>query len=134
MTSSNDARRACGLRWALTLAIATAAPVFAQTPPPTAATDNTPTLQEVIVTGSRIKVPANISATSPLTVVNRDEIQQQGHTDVTDFINTLPQNFINSGSDLGNNSNPLLSAGGVSTVDLRGLGPQRTLVDRKSVV
>ena len=130
MTSSNDARRRCGLRWALTLAIVTAVPAFAQTPPPTAAanTDNTPTLQEVIVTGSRIKVPANISATSPLTVVNRDEIQQQGHTDVSDFMNQLPQNFINSGSDLGNNSNPLLSAGGVSTVDLRGLGPQRTLV------
>src|ERR1700731_954268 len=130
MTSSNDARRGCGLRWALTLAIVTAAPGFAQTAPPTAAatTDNKPTLQEVIVTGSRIKVPANFSATSPLTVVNRDEIQQQGHTDVTDFIKTLPQNFINSGSDLGNNSNPLLAAGGVSTVDLRGLGPQRTLV------
>ena len=54
--------------------------------------------------------------------------RQQGHTDVTDFINTLPQNFINEGADLGNNSNPLNSAGGVATVDLRGLGPQRTLV------
>jgi iron complex outermembrane receptor protein len=98
----------------------------------TAGTANTttpaPALEEVIVTGSRIPVPANITATSPLTVVSRDEIQQQGHTDVTDFINQLPQSFINSGSDLGNNSNPLLSAGGISTVDLRGLGPQRTLV------
>jgi iron complex outermembrane receptor protein len=94
----------------------------------TTASNSAPVLEEVIVTGSRIPVPANISATSPLTVVTRDEIQQQGHTDVTDFINQLPQNFINSGTDLGNNSNPLSAAGGIATVDLRGLGPQRTLV------
>lgn len=94
----------------------------------TANNSASPVLEEVIVTGSRIPVPANISATSPLTVVSRDEIQQQGHTDVTDFINQLPQNSINGNSDLGNSSNPLGSAGGISTVDLRGLGPQRTLV------
>lgn len=94
------------------------------------AANNAPpaTLDEVIVTGSRIPVPANVTATSPLTVVTQEEIRQQGHTDVTDFINQLPQNIINSGSDLGNNSNPLSSAGGIATVDLRGLGPQRTLV------
>jgi outer membrane receptor for ferrienterochelin and colicin len=38
------------------------------------------------------------------------------------------QNFINSGSDLGNNSDPPGSAGGIATVDLRGIGPQRNLV------
>ncbi len=99
--------------------------LFAQT---AASNTSSPALEEVIVTGSRIPVPANITATSPLTIVSRDEIQQQGHTDVTDFINQLPQNFINSGADFGNNSNPLSSAGGIATVDLRGLGPQRTLV------
>jgi iron complex outermembrane recepter protein len=128
MTSSSNARLARGLRWAVALALAAATPGFAQTPPASVTQDNTPQLQEVIITGSRIPVPANITATSPLTIVSRDEIQQQGHTDVSDFMNQLPQNVINSGSDLGNNSNPLLSAGGIATVDLRGLGPQRTLV------
>jgi iron complex outermembrane recepter protein len=119
--------RAFNKRFLLTAAIAMPCiPALAQQATSTGPAPET--LTEVIVTGSRIPVPANISATSPLTIVTRDEIQQQGHTDVTDFINQLPQNFINSGTDLGNNSNPLSSAGGIATVDLRGLGPQRTLV------
>jgi iron complex outermembrane receptor protein len=128
MNSSSNARYARGLRWAVALAVAAATPGFAQSPPAATSEDNTPQVQEVIITGSRIPVPANITATSPLTVISRDEIQQQGHSDVGDFINQLPQNVINSGQDLGNNSNPLGSAGGISTVDLRGLGPTRTLV------
>jgi iron complex outermembrane recepter protein len=130
MNRISEPRSSRGLRWAAGIALAVAAPAFAQTPPATTAdsSENTPAVQEVIVTGSRIPVPANITATSPLTVVSRDEIQQQGHTDVIDFMSQLHQNFINSNVDLGNTSNPLLSAGGVATVDLRGLGPQRTLV------
>jgi len=69
--------------------------------------ENTPVVQEVIVTGLRHPgAPPNITATGPLTVVSRDEIQQQGHTDVIDFMNQFPQHFINSHVDLGNNSNP----------------------------
>ncbi len=88
----------------------------------------TPALEEVVVTGSRIPVPANISSTSPTTVVSSQEIQLQGHTDITDVINALPQNIINTNNDFGNTSSPLTSTGGFSTVDLRALGPQRTLV------
>jgi outer membrane receptor protein involved in Fe transport len=41
----------------------------------------------------------------------------------------LPQNFNNSlGQDLGNTTTGLTTAGGVATADLRGLGPNRTLV------
>jgi iron complex outermembrane recepter protein len=87
-----------------------------------------PALEEVIVTGSRIPVPANLSATSPITVVSSQEIQLQGHTDISDVINELPQNIIGSNADFGNTSNPLTATGGFTTVDLRGLGPQRTLV------
>jgi outer membrane receptor protein involved in Fe transport len=93
---------------------------------PTAA--QTPALEEVVVTGSRIPVPANISATSPTTVVTSQEIQLQGHTDITDVINSLPQNIIGTNADFGNTSSPLTATGGFSTVDLRGMGPQRTLV------
>jgi iron complex outermembrane recepter protein len=90
--------------------------------------DQTTTLQEVVVTGSRIAVPGNLTATSPIAVVSREDIQLQGHTDVTDIMNQLPQNFVNGGVDFGNTSNPLSTPGGIATIDLRGLGPQRTLV------
>jgi outer membrane receptor protein involved in Fe transport len=99
------------------------------TPAPVADASATPApLQEVVVTGSRIKVPANITATSPISVLSSEEIQLQGRTDMTDILNQLPQNIINSAQDFGNTSNPLSSPGGIATVDLRGLGPQRTLV------
>src|SRR6266852_1050074 len=93
-----------------------------------AATPDQLVLQEVIVTGSRIPVPASVSATSPTAVVTNQEIQLQGHSDITDVINSLPQNIIGTNADFGNTSSPLTATGGFSTVDLRGLGPQRTLV------
>ena len=101
---------------------------IAQTAPAAAAAQPTPQIEEVIVTGSRIPVPANISGTSPITVVSSQEIKLQGRTDITDILNQLPQSIIGSNADFGNTSSPLTSTGGFSTVDLRGLGPQRTLV------
>ena len=82
---------------------------------------------EVVVTGSRIPQP-NLASVSPIQVVTDREFKLQGKTDVIDLINTLPQNFQNAAVDFSGTSNPLSSPGGVSTADLRGLGPQRTLV------
>ena len=78
MTSSSNAGFARGLRWAVALALAAATPGFAQTPPPAIAenAENTPNLQEVIVTGSRIPQP-NMTSTSPIQVVNSQEIQDR---------------------------------------------------------
>jgi iron complex outermembrane receptor protein len=85
-------------------------------------------LQEIIVTGSRIAAPNEVS-TSPIQVVTSKDIQVYGKTDVSDVINLLPQNFNNDlGQDLGNGTSGLTTAGGVATADLRGLGPGRTLV------
>ncbi|MGA2777526.1 MAG: TonB-dependent receptor [Steroidobacteraceae bacterium] len=85
-------------------------------------------LQDIIVTGSRIAAPNEVS-TSPIQVVTAKEIQVYGKTDVTDLINLLPQNFTNDlGQDLGNGTSGLTTPGGVATADLRGLGPGRTLV------
>ncbi len=117
----------CALTWSACVCIAAIEmPAIAQQAPAT--TPEPATLQEVVVTGSRIPVPANISATSPTTVITNQEIQLQGHTDITDVINALPQNIIGTNSDFGNTSSPLTATGGFSTVDLRGMGPQRTLV------
>ncbi len=107
------------------LATLSSGSLFGQTPAPAA--EETPALQEVIVTGSRIPQP-NMTSVSPIQVLTSQDVQLTGTTDIISLLNTLPQQFINSQTDLGPNQNPLSSAGGESNADLRGLGPQRTLV------
>jgi len=124
----NIARRAtqlAALAW--TAMSATAFAADADSPPLPATTDMAPALQEVIVTGSRIAQP-NMTSTSPIQVVTSKEIQLQGTSNIIDLMNNLPQNFQNSVADLSPTQNPLAAPGGISTADLRGLGPQRTLV------
>ena len=92
-----------------------------QAPPATASNTADTTLQEVVVTGSRIKQPA-LEAVSPITAVSVAEIQQSGTTRIEDILNQLPQVVGDMGSALAN------GATGAATVSLRGLGCQRTLV------
>ncbi|MGB6308859.1 MAG: TonB-dependent receptor [Steroidobacteraceae bacterium] len=85
-------------------------------------------LQEIVVTGSRIAAP-NAVSTSPIQVISAESIATTGKTDISDLIMQLPQNLNNSiGQDLGNTTSGLTTAGGIATADLRGLGPNRTLV------
>jgi outer membrane receptor protein involved in Fe transport len=106
--------------------LAQAVPAAAQ-PVPSAPAESQP-LQEIIVTGSRIASPNEVS-TSPILAISSQSIKVSGKTDITDLINQLPQIFSNDlGQDLGNNTSGLTTAGGVATADLRGLGPARTLV------
>src|ERR1044072_3939328 len=48
--------------------------------------------QAIVITGSRIPQP-NLTATSPVAVVNSEEIRLQGTTRTEDLINSLPQAF-----------------------------------------
>lgn len=105
--------------------VAAAAEASAALPAPQQPTAAVP---EVMVTGSRIPVPANVTATSPLQVVTAQDIQLSGHLDTVSVMSSLPQMTISSGADFGNFSSPLNNAGGFATADLRGLGPQRTVV------
>ena len=93
----------------------------------TADTTSSTNVTEIVVTGSRIPQP-NLTSVSPIQAVSHQEFQLQGVTDVIDLLNTLPQNFQNNVSDFSNTTNPLTAPGGITTADLRGLGPQRTLV------
>jgi outer membrane receptor protein involved in Fe transport len=77
--------------------------------------------EEVVVTGSRIPQP-NLTSTSPVTQVTGADIQAAGITRVEDLINQLPQAFAAQNSTVAN------GASGTATVDLRGLGADRTLV------
>jgi outer membrane receptor protein involved in Fe transport len=102
--------------------------VLGSAPQASAATADSPALREIIVTGSRIAAPNEVS-TSPIQVISARTIQASGKTDITDIISQLPQILTNDlGQDLGNGTSGLNSAGGVATADLRGLGPGRTLV------
>ncbi len=80
-----------------------------------------PALQEVVVTGSRIVQPG-LKSISPVTAISAKEIASQGTTSIEDVLNNLPQVMADQGSMSSN------GASGTATVDLRGLGPQRTLV------
>lgn len=85
-------------------------------------------IQEMVITGTRIQSP-NATSTSPILAVTSEELKSGGRSDITDVLNMLPQMNSNSlGQDLGNRTSGLSSAGGVATADLRGLGPNRTLV------
>jgi outer membrane receptor protein involved in Fe transport len=78
-------------------------------------------IEEIIVTGSRIK-RRDFLTPSPLTTIDRHEIEFSGQATIEETLNQMPQVF----PSLGRTSNNELG-GGVAWVDLRGLGPGRTL-------
>ena len=96
-------------------------------PPPLApedqATANPKTLQEVVVTGSRIP-RAQIEGPAPVVTITSQEIQQRGIVDVPDLMSSLTQNL----GALDNNQSTDGFSPGAQAVDLRGLGPNHTLV------
>src|SRR3546814_20994995 len=63
-----------------------------------------------------------LEGASPVTVVNSQEVKLQGITRTEDLINSLPQVFAGQGGNIAN------GASGTATINLRGLGAQRTLV------
>ncbi len=83
--------------------------------------DQATSVTEFVVTGSRIPQP-NLTSTSPITVVGTEEAKLEGSVRAEDLLNNLPQVFAGQGSMISNGSS------GTATVDLRGLGPARTLV------
>ena len=91
----------------------------AQTAPAAASPDTS--LQEVVVTGSRISVPTQVSI-SPVTFVSALDVQQSGVTRVEDLLDELPRVLPAQGANISNGPPAPLE------LDLRGLGAKRTLV------
>jgi len=79
------------------------------------------TVEEVIVTGSRIK-RANLEGANPVTVVDRAQMEVTGLTDVGDLLQSMPSM---SGSPIGTTTNN--GGNGSVTIDLRGMGANRTV-------
>ena len=75
----------------------------------------------IIVTGSRIVRP-DLEASSPVTTLSQEQFKQSNSATVEKLLAQNPQ-FVPAIASTVNNGNP-----GVATVDLRGLGDNRTLV------
>jgi iron complex outermembrane receptor protein len=76
---------------------------------------------QIVVTGTRFTNP-NLKSAAPITTVTALDLKLAGTSRTEDILNQLPQVFASQSSTLSNGAN------GTATVDLRGLGPKRTLV------
>lgn len=108
------------LRSALLLSAASAA-ITSLTVPAMAQDQSAP--ETVVVTGSRIP-QQGLYSSSPVTAIGQQEMKFQGTTDVTTLLDSLPS-VTPSFSNVSSAFNGTL---GVSNVNLRNLGPSRTLV------
>ena len=81
-------------------------------------------IEEVVVTGSFIK-GTPIDSESPVTVLERDELVRAGSPSIVEIVRRLSAS---SGVDGESNQFQSNASEGVANVNIRGLGPQRTLV------
>jgi len=91
------------------------------------AADEEPKLEEVVVTGSRIR-QSEQNVANPVTTFSAENIQQSGKTDLADFLSQTPALVGSVTGDLTAGSNPNFGEVGLNLLDLRHLGVDRTLV------
>src|SRR5688572_3030417 len=118
MRNSDQSRRAARATIAAAVAVAVTATSAAHAQDQDQSTSE---IETVVVTGSRIARP-DLQSNSPISIITEEFFQQKGSVNVEEVLNQLPQVVpgltaqVNNGGD------------GTATVDLRGLGPTRTLV------
>ena len=112
------------LRTALLGSVATAAcvaiPTFASAADAAAGV----AVDEIVVTGSRIRRDT-FSSPQPVSIVTSEAIRESGNSSIGDIL--LDQPIINPATN-GQNSSSTLFLAGQTRADIRGLGPVRTLV------
>lgn len=85
----------------------------------------------IVVTGSRIARP-DFASPNPIVSLGAENIRQSGNTNVTTFLQRVPAltNSVDSAQSAGSDrpGGQLFGAAGLNLLDLRGLGPSRTLV------
>lgn len=106
---------------AVVSALLLASPSFAQE---TQTTEGVATVEEIVVTGSRIARP-NLEQPAPVSTVARESIQDSGTTNLGDILAELPgmgrANTVRGNADSGG------TLVGLNQANLRGLGATRTL-------
>ena len=103
--------------------VAAAQPAWAQSE----TTDPSPeasAVSDIVVTGSRIRRP-NVEASTPVNVVDAQEIENIGVTNLIDAMARQPQ--VGLGSSASSTTNTVAGQG-LATLNLRNLGASRTLV------
>jgi iron complex outermembrane receptor protein len=85
------------------------------------AADELSSIEEVVVTGSRIKRPGAVS-TSPIMSIDMEDIQFQQETEIEQILRQLPSTTPGDGQNTNNGT------AGAATVNLRGLGANRNLI------
>ena len=123
MTSSNPT-----LAKAMNLALVSAGAAAVFLPPEVLAQDTTASqgsdeLEEIVVTGSRIR-RVDVETASPVFTLDRETITETGVNTMGDLMQQIP-------AVSGAATNPQVNNGGgtgASAIELRGLGTQRTLV------
>lgn len=115
----------------LGLAFGGAAPAFAQETPPEAPT-TAPTPEgdgSIVVTGSRVRGVTPFTSPDPITVIDPAIQTKEGKTDIASMLQSSPVAAGSTQITAAISSNFVTNGGpGAQTIDLRGLGPNRTLV------
>ena len=86
------------------------------------ATTRSAGLEEIVVTGSRIPIAAKDVPTQDVQIYTREQIDQSGHTTISEFLNTLPDVSISI------TENGFQTLQGTTTVQLHGLPIGTTLL------
>jgi outer membrane receptor protein involved in Fe transport len=118
----NNSKVAKAIRLAMMFGAGAAAAISA---PSFAAEEGAEEVERIAVTGSRIK-RTQMEATSPIVSISETVIEITGANNVATFINELPAAGVPGTTDTA--SNFRTSTTGLSTVDLRNLGSNRTLI------
>src|SRR5882762_361894 len=91
---------------------------------PVAEEDDKP-LMEIVVVGTHFATP-NATSTSPVMVVDAEEMRHQGTSRAEDLLDSMPQ--LNAGLNNAANGAGVSPVTGTATADLRGIGSFNTLV------
>lgn len=98
----------------------------AQDAQPPADDQEATTVEEVIVTGTRLRLPNEVQP-NPVVSVTAESIQYSGVTNVTDLLTDFPA-LANSFNSVDSADTGGQAAAGLNLLNLRNLGTQRTLV------
>ena len=104
--------------WSLAFATATGMGTLGMAP---IASAQDQVLEEVIVTGSRIRRPG-LNSSSPIQTIGLEEIEFSQEVEIEKILRDLPSTIPGDGQNVNNGT------AGIATVDLRGLGPERNLI------
>ena len=119
MTSRNTESNHYPRRVSVAVALACMAPGYA------VAQDDGETIEEIVITGSRLRTGRQ-AASIPVDTVSSDDIKLSGFQNVEEILNNMPQFVPSRTASTNSTANP--TATGAATLDLRGLGATRSLV------